>query len=318
MIIACNATESNEAKTSSQTEITVTEIPKRATTDVRDSYVLFTIEANKNLSNYHLAVKEKGKTAPTTAEMTDGALKRNLSTNSINVLIAQRLNAPMVTFAKQYFSNSNHQILGTDMLKGFHPKQNFGLIYDGNATGTEAWIKESILKASTGYTLYGMKEGGNQIEVLQTFVTDPALKVPTTGPKLSYADSTLEKDYIEIAVNANELYIFPLQVQMNITNEIHRLDLIFSDRSFGDSVLYMNNPGEKGTMGILDTGYTDMLYLFKDMGSHVETYANGGIYLLTDTTHNEDSFYYGFRYILAAGGTLPTELELYTVLVKQQ
>ncbi|MCM8922345.1 MAG: hypothetical protein LC540_20190, partial [Candidatus Thiodiazotropha sp.] len=75
-------------------KVTATEIAKRAVTDVRDSYVLFSISANKAVTDYHLAVKEANATAPTAGEMTSGALKRNLGTDAINVLIAQRMNAP--------------------------------------------------------------------------------------------------------------------------------------------------------------------------------------------------------------------------------
>ena len=153
-------------------KITATEIPKRADTDVRDSYVLFSIEANKNLSNYHLAVKEKGKTAPATAEMTDGALKRNLSTNPINVLIAQRLNAPIISYAQ---NTNSGKTLGTGM------SSTSGLVFDSisdgsgswtPASGTHAWIAESVLKESTQYILYGMDNGGTEVSELLTFTTD--------------------------------------------------------------------------------------------------------------------------------------------------
>ncbi len=318
LIIACNATENNEAKTSSQTEITVTEIPKRATIDARDSYVLFTIEANKNLSNYHLAVRKTNEAVPTTAEMTDGALKRNIGTNPINVLIAQRLNAPMLTFAKQYFSNSNHQTLGTDMLKTLRTSHNFGLIYDGNAAGTEAWVKESTLKALTGYTLYGMEEGGNQVDALQTFVTDDTLGIPTTGPEISHADSTLEEGYIEIAINANELYIFPLQVQLNAP-PITFLRLDFSHKIGGDlQVEIPSSIGEPGTYfgGPQDNSrFEYMLCLFKNMGSLKGIYASSALYVLMDTAAlNYDTLRYGLSYISNVGDVPGIE---HSVLVKQ-
>ncbi len=322
MIIACNATENNEAITSSQTVITVTEISKRAAADVRDSYVLFTIEANKDLSNYHLAVKEKGKTAPTTAEMTAGALKRNIGTNSINVLIAQRLNAPMVTFAKQYFADTTHQTLGTDMLKSLRTSHNFGLIYDGNAAGTEAWVKESTLKALTGYTLYGMEEGGNQVDALQTFVTDDTLGIPTTGPEISHADSTLEEGHIEIAINTNELYIFPLQVQLNAP-PITYLQLDFSNKTSGNLLVGVpSSIGEPGSIfgGGIETEYPNyvyMLYLFKNRGSLKEVYASSALYVLMDTAAlNYDTLQYGVAYTLSNVADVP-EIG-HSVLVKQQ
>ena len=302
-------------------KVTAEEISKRVTADVRDSYVLFAIEANKDLSNYHLAVKETSEAVPpTAAEMTDGALKRNIGTNPINVLIAQRLNAPMVTFAKQYFADTTHQTLGTDMLKSLRPSHNSGLIYDGNAAGTEAWVKESTLKALTGYTLYGMEEGGNQVDALQTFMTDDTLGIPTTGPEISHADSTLEEGHIEIAINANELYIFPLQVQLNAP-PITYLQLHFSHKiSANMQIQIPNSVGEPGAYwgGPQDNlRYEHMLHIFKNMGSLKEVYASSAFYVLMNTAAlNYDTLQYGLAYTLSGIADVPAIG--HSVLVKQQ
>ncbi|OQX29738.1 MAG: hypothetical protein B0D92_02075 [Spirochaeta sp. LUC14_002_19_P3] len=53
--------------------LTVTEIAKQARTDVRDSYVLFRISHETDLTDYHLAVVKSVDTAPTA-----GALKCNI------------------------------------------------------------------------------------------------------------------------------------------------------------------------------------------------------------------------------------------------
>ena len=39
-------------------------VPKRAATDIRDSYVLFSISANSSVTDYHLAVKASSKAPP--------------------------------------------------------------------------------------------------------------------------------------------------------------------------------------------------------------------------------------------------------------
>ncbi len=288
MIIACNATESNEAKTSSQTEITVTEIPKRATTDIRDSYVLFTIEANKNLSNYHLAVKEKGKTVPTTVEMTDGALKRNLSTNSINVLIAQRLNAPIISYAKD---TDPGKTLGTGMTS------NTGIILDSAkdqtdtwiaATGTNAWIAESVLKPSTQYTLYGMENNGVTVKELLDFSTD-ATAVTSGYPAedaVTVVDSTLAGTDYDIALHADEYYIFPVQSQYNPVSagDIMLIMTLITD---GVDAFSIRVEGRSLFSG---TAPSDMLFLVKniDGASSGEMFQKGSYLLLTTSNRTND------------------------------
>ena len=156
------------------TKITAAEIPKKADTDVRDSYVLFTIEANKDLSDYHLAVKETNEAAPTAAEMTAGALKRNLSANPINVLIAQRLNAPIIAFAEQHFADKTHTTLGANM-HGHFAGSSTGFVMDNDAAGTHAWVNLSVLQPNTMYKLYGMEDGKDTVIDMLSFHTDAAI-----------------------------------------------------------------------------------------------------------------------------------------------
>ncbi len=264
--------------------VTAEEIPKRTAADVRDSYVLFNIEANKNLSNYHLAVKEKGKTAPTTTEMTKGALKRHLSTNSINVLIAQRLNAPMITFAKTHFTNSSHTILGQGMTSHFN--NGSGLIFDSKdvnnvwtpATGTNAWVAESVLRPNTEYSIYGMKDRGSQVESLLTFNTDsPAYPSAQTNDDASLIDSTLEEGYIDISLNADEHYIFPLQ-SSQLKKDLERNYYYYSGQSAGN-IAHIIDSWE--IFGVSDSGYRYQLYMYRSETTEEEMLFN--TYVLINT-----------------------------------
>ena len=154
---------------------------------------------------------------PSPEEMSSGALKRNIGTDAINVLIAQRLNAPMIDFARTYFADNSQTDLGTDMTS-VGLEDNFGLIFDDNAVGTKAWVAESVLKESTEYALYGMDNGGTGITRLLTMTTDSILGSPIApDDTLTLVDTTLERGHIEIAVNANEYYIFPHQSELNPT-----------------------------------------------------------------------------------------------------
>ena len=113
-------------------------------------------------TDYHLAVKEASEPAPTAEEMSSGALKRNIGTDAINVLIAQRLNAPMIAFARAFFADNSQTDLGADMSSN-ELHSDFGLIFDDIASGADAWVAESVLKPSTQYALYGMDNGGKQV-----------------------------------------------------------------------------------------------------------------------------------------------------------
>ncbi|OQX29938.1 MAG: hypothetical protein B0D92_01120 [Spirochaeta sp. LUC14_002_19_P3] len=214
-------------------EFPVTEIAKKASTDVRDSYVLFSISNDTEFTDYHLAVKS-GETAPTAAEMTAGALKRNIGPTAINVLIAQKLDAPIVTFAKTHFADSTHQskTLGTGM-SYIAPGQGtpdtaddgfIGFIADDTATGSDAWISQSLLEPATSYTLYGMANGGSSVVALLDFTTD-AQAAQTAGTStggdslsVSLVDTTLSNGHIEITYNPNDYYIFPMQVDSTASN----------------------------------------------------------------------------------------------------
>ena len=63
LIFSCETGESVNA-----VKVSVKEVPKRADTDIRDSYVIFRISAEESVTDYHLAVKESSKGAPTAAE----------------------------------------------------------------------------------------------------------------------------------------------------------------------------------------------------------------------------------------------------------
>ncbi len=261
-------------------EIEAVEIPKRATTDIRDSYVLFSISADQLKTDYHLAVKEAAKPAPTPAEMSSGALKRNIGTESINVLIAQRLNAPMIDFAKTYFTDNSQTTLGTNM-RGLYLQNDFGFVFDNTAVGAEAWVAESILKESTEYALYGMENGGTQVIRLLTVTTDSTLDSPTASDNtLTLVDTTLERGHIEIAVNANEYYIFPHQSELNPTIGDIILDFD-SSRQITTIVSFILQ--SEAVFGSVDRGYSDFLYLFKTVGTgRLEAMTKGG-YVLVNT-----------------------------------
>lgn len=198
------------------------EVPKRVDTDVRDSYVLFSITSTTPRTNYHLAVKAAALDKPTDAEMIDGALKRNLGPTAINVLIAQELNAPIIAFAKQHFADNTHTVLGANM-HGHFAGSNTGFVMDNDAAGTHAWVNLSVLQPNTMYKLYGMEDGKDTVIDLLSFHTDAAITDPIRSSAenvLRYVDSTLEKDFIEIAVNADEIYIFPHQFRLFADNSI--------------------------------------------------------------------------------------------------
>ena len=177
-------------------KVTATEVSKRAATDVRDSYGLFSITAKEDVENYYLAVKETGEPAPTAAEMTNHGLKRKLSSTPVTVLIAQRMNAPMITFAKAYFGDTNHQTLGAGMTGDLSDEHISGVVSDGadvSGTWTKAtqpWVAESVLKPSTDYTLYGMSD--ETVQNLLAFSTDPSpTSWKTTNADVAGVDTTV-------------------------------------------------------------------------------------------------------------------------------
>ena len=272
------------------------EISKRAPADVRDSYVFFSISSLEDKADYHLAVKEKGKTAPTTAEMTEGALKRNLSTKPINVLIAQRLNAPMISYAKD--TNSG-KTLGTGM------SSTGGLVFDSisdgsgswtPASGTHAWIAESVLKASTQYILYGMDNGGTAVSKLLTFTTDATPLSSTNEPadQLDVIDTTLVGEDLEIAVDANEWYIFPLQTQIQQQSFVYTIELDAVDIA---SIL----PARTSVGKQIDP--SEYLFLFKTVGNPPdwEDMWEKGAYVLMNTDHRSKSNAFHYSVLVNTG-----------------
>ena len=293
-------------------KITATEIPKRADTDVRDSYVLFSIEANKDLSDYHLAVKEKGKTAPTTAEMTDGALKRNLSTNPINVLIAQRLNAPIISYAKD---TDPGKTLGTGMTN------NDGIILDSAkdstdtwiaATGTNAWVAASVLKPSTQYTLYGMENNGTAVKELLDFSTDATAVTSNypAGDALTVVDSTLAGTDYDIALHADEYYIFPMQTQYNPASDIGLMTLRLDKTSIAIQVESRSVFG--GTVS------SDMFFLVKNIdGASSSEMFQKGTYLLLISSNRTSDFWEQSR-VMINTGTITPETPNFQKLVIQR
>ena len=259
------------------------EIPKRAPADVRDSYVLFSISAGQLKTDYHLAVKEAAaESAPTSEEMSSGALKRNIGTESINVLIAQRLNAPMIDFARAYFADNSQTALGTDMTST-NLQDDFGLIFDDTAGGAEAWVAESVLKPTTEYALYGMDNGGTRVTRLLTVTTDSTLGPPTYPPDDTFrsVDTTLEAGHIEIAINANEFYIFPHQVELNPTGSLSHLAFFSSKQTAGDAFLTLAT--KTLFQSPPDPGYFGFLYLFKTVGTELLETLKKGSYVLINT-----------------------------------
>lgn len=146
LITSCEK-ENSENEEAAALIINATEIAKRAPSDIRDSYVLFSITANQSLTDYHQAVKKTTDTAHTAAEMKAGALKWNIGPESINILIAQWLNAQIIQFAEKFFANNADRTLGTGML-GASWDANFAMILDKTASGSNAWIAESVLEPS--------------------------------------------------------------------------------------------------------------------------------------------------------------------------
>ena len=297
------------------------EISKRAPADVRDSYVLFSISAGQLKTDYHLAVKEAAaESAPTPEEMSSGALKRNIGTDSINVLIAQRLNAPIIDFARAYFADNSQKDLGTGMTS-VKLENDFGLIFDDTAGAAEAWVAESVLKPSTEYALYGMDNGGTRVTKLLTVTTDSTLGPPANAPDDTFrlVDTTLEEGHIEIAINANEYYIFPHQSELNTTSSVNRIEFYLSTQSAANIIFLMQN---KGVYGTPDPGYQGSLYLFTTIGAELLETVKKGCYVLINTGHSipaEQEQYYGTFMILEAQGTQSVTNTLhYSILRMQQ
>ncbi len=262
--------------------VKATEIPKTQATDIRDSYVLFSISANKDLTDYHLAVEETANTAPTAAVMASDALKRNFGTDAINVLIAQRLDAPMVRYAKDLSYETRK--LGTGMVGDSIDDGNQGVVFDNGATGGEAWVAESVLKSATAYTLYGMANGGSTVSKLLSFETD-SLAGESIPEGFAAVDSSLMKATIDrqephpmkLSIRDDEYYIFPLQAFVD--DEIRTLFyyLVNSAVEYG----YMINESTNIYHGNKPPRDEHMVLSRDSVLS--ESVKNGGLYLLFQT-----------------------------------
>ena len=303
-------------------KVSVEEVPKRADTDVRDSYVVFRISANQFVTDYHLAVKESSETAPTAEEMASGALKRNLGTEPINVLIAQRLNAPMVAFAKKFFADNTHQILGAGMAKNWSGSDESAIIHDDQASGSDAWVAQSVLKPETVYKLYGMEaNGGNVTELLTYNPTDAdASSAAASAPDtLEYVDTTLAKEHIEIAMHADEYYIFPLQVKFTPATTAKLLEIFYSGQVSDSCTLEL--PTFNLEFGGSDPGFDGQLLLIDQKGTEIET-ANTGTYVLmqtaviTSSASRPNDIYFGQSYT-RSDGTSTGYLEFFHLEIQE-
>ena len=215
------------------TIVTTTEIVKKAATDVRDSYGLFSITANTDVENFYLAVKETGEPTPTAQEMTDHGLKRDLSSTAITVLIAQRMDAPMITFAKAYFDDPTQKNLG-DGMTGHFKSDEQASFFDGDDSNSpyikasEPWIEGSVLQPSTDYTLYGMSD--DTVQVLLAFTTDASPASWTRQEAdLIGVDTTVDADNdLILTLNSDEYYIIPLQVITQDSLDIVMLNVYYA------------------------------------------------------------------------------------------
>ena len=96
-------------------------------------------------------------------------------------------------------------------------------------------------------------------------------------------DTTLEEGYIEIAVNADEYYIFPHQIELNPISPVNRIEFYRSTQHSGNVIFFM---GTKLVFGIPDAGYQGTLYLFKTMGAEFLETTKKGCYVLIHTGHS--------------------------------
>ncbi len=274
--------------------VKATEIPKNQATDIRDSYVLFSISADKDLTDYHLAVEETANTAPTAAVMASDALKRNFGTEAINVLIAQRLDAPMVRYTKDLSYETRK--LGTGMVGDSIDDGNQGVVFDNGATGGEAWVAESVLKSATAYTLYGMANGGSTVSELLSFTTD-SLAGESIPEGFTVVDSSLMKAYLrgdesvphpmKLSIRDDEYYIFPLQTFWTVYDSYTIFYfLIDGDGNITYAIEALQNTNmEFGNLPLRG----DTMILSRD-SNLFESVANGGLYLLFPTIPDNEQF----------------------------
>ena len=87
---------------------------------------------------------------------------------------------------------------------------NFAMILDKTASGSNAWIAESVLEPSTQYTLYDMNQDENTVTELLTLTTDiDSSSITGAVSGAEFIDTTLEEQHVDISVHANEYCIFP-------------------------------------------------------------------------------------------------------------
>ncbi len=254
--------------------------------------MLFSISTNATITDYHLAVKETAEAVPSAQDMTTGALKRNIGTTAINVLITQKMNAKMIDVAKDFFDNDT-ETTGTGMFVDFTTNKitaertvKIAMVFDGADSGgswteaTRTWVADSVLKPDTAYTLYGMENGGSSVNSILDFQTDqsPASYVDATVG-LTGLDSTLTNGHIDITINANEYYIFPVQAKGNMDRSIiARLNFYYTNQELGNLVMLT----DRQIFGAADSGYEYQMLLFPFKATFGEEVHNS--YVLMDTS----------------------------------
>ena len=272
-------------------EVTVEEIEKNADTDVRNSYVLFSISAAGNLANVHLALKERDENPPMVQEMKDYALKRDIGTTPINVLIAQRMNAPMITFAKTFFDDTTQSTGGDGMTINPSSDPNNeemaiafdGIVSSGSFTkATEPWVEDSLLKPSTNYTLYGMYN--ETVQSLGDFSTDasPTSWTQTTTQKdLVGLDTTVHQDNnnLTLTLNSDEYYIIPLQTKLPDSKTAAYYNLYYSQQISDNNVI----KNDFTLFTVPDAGMLYQISMFPHNNTLGEVFANS--FVLVDTAH---------------------------------
>ena len=233
------------------------------------------------------------------------------------MLIAQRLNAPIISYAKD---TNPGKTLGTGMTN------NTGVILDSAkdsadtwtaATGTNAWVAESVLKPSTQYTLYGMENNGTAVKELLEFSTD-ATAVTSDYPAedaVTVVDSTLAGTDYDIALHADEYYIFPVQTQFKpVSAGDITLIVLEADKSAKISVLVENRNLFAGNM------LSDMLLLVKniDGASSGEMFQKGSYLLLITSNRTDDFWQQSFTVNIGTGSVASLQSPSFQNLVIQR
>ncbi|KAK3604922.1 hypothetical protein CHS0354_000585 [Potamilus streckersoni] len=148
---ACNEAGCSEASNAvlaktNEATVTVTEIPKIGT-DKRFHYVAFSIQADANLTDYTmgLVLKTNPETKPTATALRSGAsFVRNISTTEINMLIPYVISS---TIRTTNTTDSKFKIKGST-------------------------ADDLLLTDDTTYTLYGMRNGSDNVVKLGDFITN--------------------------------------------------------------------------------------------------------------------------------------------------